>query len=213
MLLEREEPLLALEAALGRIRASGTGELGTVAGEAGVGKSSLLRAVAARITPGATILWGACDALRTPRPLGPLLDLAPTAGPALQAAVVQNAPRETRPRPLPVLAPRVAGIDWSGGCAGRRRGLPLARRTAVLALATTSATLLLQRVPVRYPTGVLTGSIAPVGYRIRPSLSSLYRDNRCHSTLRTRLIAIRAAIHRRRCGRVASALRPMRAAT
>ncbi len=118
-------------------------------------------------------------------------------------------PRWSRTRPgrhardLPVLAPRVAGIDRSGGCAGRRRGLPLARRTAVLALATTSATLLLQRVPVRYPTGVLTGSIAPVGYRIRPSLSSLYRDNRCHSTLITRLIAIRAAIHQR-------AMRPSR---
>lgn len=40
------------------------------------------------------MLWGACDALRTPRPLGPLLDLAPTAGPALQGAVLGNSSRE-----------------------------------------------------------------------------------------------------------------------
>lgn len=94
MLLEREESLLALDAALARIGTSGPGELGTVAGEADVGKSSLLRAFTNRTSPGALVLWGACDALRTPRPLGPLLDLAPTAGPALQTAVLESAPRE-----------------------------------------------------------------------------------------------------------------------
>jgi len=44
-----------------------------VSGEAGIGKTSLLRA-AARQT-GAPLCWGACDALQTPHPLGPWLEL------------------------------------------------------------------------------------------------------------------------------------------
>jgi MoxR-like ATPase len=37
-------------------------------GEAGVGKSSVLRSVAARPGSDVRVLWGACDALATPRP-------------------------------------------------------------------------------------------------------------------------------------------------
>ena len=45
-------------------------------GEPGVGKSSVLRAIALRPGQGIRALWGACDALATPRPLGPLRDMA-----------------------------------------------------------------------------------------------------------------------------------------
>lgn len=53
-----------------------------VAGEAGIGKTSLLRAWCA--TADRRVLWGSCDALRTPRPLGPLRDMARLTGEALR---------------------------------------------------------------------------------------------------------------------------------
>ena len=75
MLLERDEPLAALEAALGRAR-DGRGHTFLVGGEAGIGKTTLLESFAAERTGGARVLWGACEALATPRPLGPLVDIA-----------------------------------------------------------------------------------------------------------------------------------------
>lgn len=95
VLLERADSLASLEAALVRVRTSGEGELGTIAGEAGVGKSSLLRSFTALHAKSERVLWGACDSLRTPRPLGPLLDLAPMAGPRLRSAIVDGASRES----------------------------------------------------------------------------------------------------------------------
>jgi len=50
-----------------------------VAGEAGVGKSALVEQLQ-RDLPDARWLWGACDGLFTPRPLGPLFDLAAQLG-------------------------------------------------------------------------------------------------------------------------------------
>jgi DNA-binding CsgD family transcriptional regulator len=73
-LVERDATLHLLEDLLRGI-ASGTGHAVLVGGEAGIGKTSLLRALAER--RGDTILWwGACDALQTPHPLGPLQDIA-----------------------------------------------------------------------------------------------------------------------------------------
>jgi DNA-binding CsgD family transcriptional regulator len=46
-----------------------------VAGEAGAGKLALVRRFAQQLA-GRTVLFGACDPLDTPRPMGPLLDLA-----------------------------------------------------------------------------------------------------------------------------------------
>lgn len=59
-----------------------------VAGEAGIGKTSLVCAFCeAQKRPS---LWGACDALRTPRPLGPLLDMARQTGGRLARAVKEE---------------------------------------------------------------------------------------------------------------------------
>ena len=74
-LVERD----GLLASLGRAHAGardGRGSLVFVGGEAGVGKTSLARRFSAELLP-APVVWGACDPLATPRPLGPLLDLAP----------------------------------------------------------------------------------------------------------------------------------------
>ena len=85
-LLEREQPLAALRDALADA-AGGQGRLVLVAGEAGVGKTALVRAFCDEAAPVARALWGTCDALFTPRPLGPFLDVAAEAGGPLAAAV------------------------------------------------------------------------------------------------------------------------------
>lgn len=46
-----------------------------LSGEAGIGKTSLLRALAARFDD-VRLWWGACDSLQTPHPLAPLYDIA-----------------------------------------------------------------------------------------------------------------------------------------
>src|SRR3954454_18622160 len=87
-LLERAAELGALERCLAAVRAERRGRLVLIAGEAGIGKTALVRALGAG---GDRVLWGACDALHTPRPLGPLLDIAERAGGALAAAVADGA--------------------------------------------------------------------------------------------------------------------------
>jgi DNA-binding SARP family transcriptional activator/DNA-binding CsgD family transcriptional regulator/tetratricopeptide (TPR) repeat protein len=79
-LLERTDLLAAL-ASLHEEALEGSGRLVLVHGEAGVGKSELVRAFSAAAASRARVLWGACDPLSSPRPLGPLVDVAPRLGP------------------------------------------------------------------------------------------------------------------------------------
>ena len=85
-LLEREAALDALDAGLSEAR-TGAGRLALVAGEAGVGKTALVRAFCAANSARARILVGACDPLFTPRPLGPLADIAEATDGELQKLV------------------------------------------------------------------------------------------------------------------------------
>jgi DNA-binding CsgD family transcriptional regulator/tetratricopeptide (TPR) repeat protein len=73
-LVEREAALLAFDRHLEAARA-GTGHVLLVSGEAGIGKTTLLKALAARRDE-AALWWGACDCLETPHPLAPLHDIA-----------------------------------------------------------------------------------------------------------------------------------------
>ena len=73
--------------------AGGTGYVVLIASEAGIGKTALVRAFKVRQSGRAVVLWGVCDALRTPRPLGPLLDMAAAAGGELAGLVAAGAPR------------------------------------------------------------------------------------------------------------------------
>lgn len=75
MLLERDAPLEALLASA-RSAASGRGSAVLLEGEAGIGKTSLLREFAARAEHECQVLWSWCEALFTPCPLGPLQDMA-----------------------------------------------------------------------------------------------------------------------------------------
>ncbi len=73
-LLEREAALADLTAALDEARA-GAGAVAMVSGEAGVGKTTLLRAFAAQADAARTLIGG-CDDLAVPRALGPFLEIA-----------------------------------------------------------------------------------------------------------------------------------------
>ncbi|HLQ63600.1 MAG TPA: AAA family ATPase [bacterium] len=74
-ILERDTFLKDLKA-WRREAAAGAGRLAFIGGEAGVGKTVLVRILAQTVEGMARVAVGACDPLSTPRPLGPLLDVA-----------------------------------------------------------------------------------------------------------------------------------------
>ncbi|MBP6813873.1 MAG: AAA family ATPase [Burkholderiaceae bacterium] len=74
-LLERDDVLAQLQAQW-REAAAGPGRLVFVEGEAGIGKTSLLRAFASRLDGRVPLRTGACEAMLAPEPLGVLEDIA-----------------------------------------------------------------------------------------------------------------------------------------
>jgi len=68
-----------LERLLETVHASGSGALCLIGGEAGVGKTALVRRFCNQHSA-TRVLWGACDPLFTPQPLGPLMDIASRVG-------------------------------------------------------------------------------------------------------------------------------------
>jgi len=74
-LFERQQQLERLNQCLQGARA-GSGKVVLVAGEAGIGKSSLVEQFASEHRRDVRTLWGACDALATPRALGPIHEIA-----------------------------------------------------------------------------------------------------------------------------------------
>src|SRR5262245_52286369 len=91
-LLERETPLASLMEYVGEAR-RGEGRLVLVAGEAGIGKSALVEQLQRDISD-ARWYWGVCDPLSTPRPLGPLFDVAAEVGGELLDLCRRHATRE-----------------------------------------------------------------------------------------------------------------------
>ena len=73
-LVERDAALLTFDRQLAATRLAG-GHVLLVSGEAGIGKTTLLKAMADR-RGDAALWWGACDSLETPHPLAPLHDIA-----------------------------------------------------------------------------------------------------------------------------------------
>jgi predicted ATPase len=90
-LLERATQLSALVGGLEEVERSTRGHVVLVGGEAGVGKTVLIREFCDEHGSGTKILRGACDPLFTPRPLGPLLDVARETGGELSALVERGA--------------------------------------------------------------------------------------------------------------------------
>ena len=82
-LLERSDPLETLSRLLAEVASTSGGRLALIRGEAGIGKTALVGGFCDEQRD-ARILRGACDALFTPRPLGPFLDVAHAVGGELQ---------------------------------------------------------------------------------------------------------------------------------
>ena len=91
VLLERAAELAALGGSLGAVRQTRRGRTVMVRGEAGIGKTALLRCFCEDFGGSVRVLWSACDPLATPRPLGPLLDVARATDGELRAQVESGA--------------------------------------------------------------------------------------------------------------------------
>src|SRR5215472_18175424 len=81
-LLERDQHLTLLSEAMA-LATAGQGRMFLLGGEAGVGKTTLVRRFGESLS-GVKVLIGTCDPLPTPLALGPLMDLAPGLGPAFE---------------------------------------------------------------------------------------------------------------------------------
>ena len=106
-LLERESSLALLNEYAAQAT-HGEGRLVLLSGEAGVGKSALVERLC-RDLPDARWSWSTCDGLFTPRPLGPLFDLAEQFGGALLERCRAGADREELFRAL------LGQVSTSGG--------------------------------------------------------------------------------------------------
>ena len=103
--LERDTELSALADAV-QAAAGGTGCVVLIMGEAGIGKSSLIEALRARLPGSGRMLVGYCDDLATPRTLGPFRDLVGRVRAELSRAVMDGSDRDR------VLAALHAELSW-----------------------------------------------------------------------------------------------------
>jgi DNA-binding CsgD family transcriptional regulator/predicted ATPase len=89
MLLERDQELILLRGLLADA-VRGCGNVVAISGEAGVGKTALMHALADNPPENVRVLAGACEDLVVPDPLGPLHDLARAVGWDLDRAIAQH---------------------------------------------------------------------------------------------------------------------------
>jgi class 3 adenylate cyclase len=107
VLVERETETDQLRMAL-EDAATGRGTVVVVSGEAGTGKTALIEEFVRSERERARVLWGASDDLVTPRPLGPLRDMARLAGGRLAEALDAEAD------PGEVMSAFLAELERSG---------------------------------------------------------------------------------------------------
>ncbi len=90
-LLERSHHLTVLGEFLAMVLKTAQGRLVLVRGQAGVGKTAVVRRFCEKQPAAARILWGACEALFTPCALGPFVDIARVTGGELDELVERGA--------------------------------------------------------------------------------------------------------------------------
>ena len=88
-LLERDTEMAILDDALNRA-SKGSGLVALVLGEAGIGKTRLVREFVDRHQGEVRVLWGACDDLSTPRTLGPFRDISYQTDGRLEQAIAST---------------------------------------------------------------------------------------------------------------------------
>jgi len=104
-MLERDAELSVFADAV-QAAAAGRGSVLLVSGEAGIGKSSLVEAVRARLPAEGRMFVGYCDDLATPRTLGPFRDLVGSVSAELSRAVTDGHDRDR------LLSALRAELDW-----------------------------------------------------------------------------------------------------
>jgi DNA-binding CsgD family transcriptional regulator/tetratricopeptide (TPR) repeat protein len=110
-LLERAHELSTLRECLEAVRHSSLGRVVLVGGEAGIGKTALLRGFCDEHRRSARVLWGRCEALFTPPPLGPFLEIAESTDGELAKLVETSArPHEVAGALMPELRRRAPTI-------------------------------------------------------------------------------------------------------
>ncbi len=180
-LLERSRELSTLGAFLDDAKETSRGRFVFLAGEAGIGKTALLRELCAYCRRGTRVLWGGCDPMVTPQPLAPLLDIAEAVGGETAALVTAGA----KPHPIAAAllrdlaapAPTVLVVEdlhWADEATLDILGL-LARRIGdkpVLVLASYRDDSLDRRGPLR----VLLGELATTPDVTRMPLAPLSRE-------------------------------------
>jgi DNA-binding CsgD family transcriptional regulator/tetratricopeptide (TPR) repeat protein len=175
-LLEREDALAVLSAWAADVTDKGGGRLAFVCGEAGVGKTLLLRRFCDGQASVARVLWGSCDPLFAPRPLGPLVDVAQVTGGELGEVVQREArPHEVAAALLRELAARptilvVEDVHWADeGTLDVLRLVGRRIRTApALVIASYRDDELDRSHPLRVVLGELATGDAPARLRLQP---------------------------------------------
>ncbi len=105
-LLEREDELASLVRTARAVVRTGRGCVVVIAGEAGSGKSSLVRAFLDRLDDGVAVAVGGCDDLLAPRSLGPIRDLEHALPDLAVALAAGNQPEDIFPALLRFLGAR-----------------------------------------------------------------------------------------------------------
>ncbi len=108
MLIERDRELAQLAGLFETVR-RGRGHIALVSGEAGIGKTTLIRKLRSSLPPGWRLAAGGCDALFTPRALGPVRDIAAVLGPGLEAALETGDRAQIHAAMLDALGSRTGG--------------------------------------------------------------------------------------------------------
>jgi DNA-binding CsgD family transcriptional regulator/tetratricopeptide (TPR) repeat protein len=91
-LVERDEALATLGRYLAE-EATAMGRIVLIRGEAGIGKTALLKAFVEDCPSDVDVFWGACDGVSTPQPYGPFEDMADALGPEFRRLLDSNASR------------------------------------------------------------------------------------------------------------------------
>lgn len=118
-LLERGADLAVLDDSVAA-SARGGGSFVLISGEAGIGKTSLLRAFVDRLDRDIRVLSGACDDLATPRTLGPFHDMAQAGAQRLREALQSGERSKLFPAvlaelddPLSTVVVTIEDLHWS----------------------------------------------------------------------------------------------------